>query len=572
MSRNLRHKSEATPPKKSARRSSRTTDNSSDDDYAGVELISDSEEDEPDVEVAEEQAIIQSEEEDDDDAMQSTPRPSLDDDQSSWDGFGDMNSQEVLGDIPFFEDHISRMDAPDHDTESAAWNATNGDDSDEESSPDIPRRVRFDLSDSSSTISDNEDNIFPDIFLDQNSLDPTFRKIIENGDDNEDEPGISSDEGSYWDFRGSDAENVVEGSGDDGQNDSDCSTGSSGYETDEGETTEEDLPAAAKYIPARSVLRRQSTDTSGSEQDITLIRRGPYRPINRNGPKLGSWVHDVSKPFAVMDSHGKRLIMFKAKINRRYSFSGTGNRQMPQLGSAQESDSEIPGIDQMSPMISNSANLMMSAMYTPMDNILGSQALGPPEAFYPWTNISADGTIVQDSPSSYDEDDLDDEDLWNVEDFLNFGENSSDEEDALEEQDDDSGSPTTVDPPSSTPARPSTAISEDQAHPLLSHFNSGVVGAFRRNQTRHQLLSRNTASRESLAFSGPYRQGTLRGIKGGRITAANAPITPLRKQKAAKASIMASSPGSPLAAATAAQKKRKFTGEQHTHKRSRSMI
>ena len=294
-----------------------------------------------------------------------------------------------------------------------------------------------------------------------------------------------------------------------------------------------------------------------------MTRRAPARL-----PRLGSWIHDASKPFAVLDSHGKKLIMFKAKVNRRYNHNGASAR--PQARTyTRDSDADAAGpLEQMSPMISNSGNLMMSAMFTPLDQYLNGQALGPPEAFYPFTSVNADGTIAQDSPSSYDEDDLDDEDLWNVEDFLNFGEESSaDGDEGGEEQDPSSDSHGTIEP-SSTPARPNTATSEDQLNPLLA--NSGLVGAFRRNQNRHQLLSRSAVSRESLAFSGPYAQGTLRGIKGGRLAAVNAPITPLRKQKLTKLiPTMGSSPGSPLGQAQL--KKRKFSGEGFGHKRSKSM-
>jgi len=223
-------------------------------------------------------------------------------------------------------------------------------------------------------------------------------------------------------------------------------------------------------------------------------------------------------------------------------------------------------------MISNSANLMMSAMYSPLDQYIqltGGQPLGPPEAFYPFVDISADGIITQDDPSSYDEDDVDSEDMWNIEDFLNFGEVTSDEEGAADGGEEEDITSTIAEPPSSTPARPTTATSEDQVHPLLNHFNSGIVGAFRRNQNRHHLLSSNAASRDSLVFSGPYRQGTLRGIKGDRLAAANTPITPLRKRKLPSSTIP-SSPGSPLATA---QQKRKFSGEQSGHhKRTRSLF
>lgn len=584
MSRNLRQKSSSIPAKKSVRRASISTASLSldddDDDYAEVDLITDSDEDEPDVEVAEEQAIIESAEEDNVDdndnvSASSTPRPSVDDDQTSWDGFDITSQEDVLGDNDdFFNEHIARMNAADHEADVAAWNATSGI-SDDEDTPSARRRVRFDLSDSDSALSDNEDDVFPDIFMDQSKLDPTFRKAIEAEDDNEDEAGASSDEGSYWDFQGSDTEVPAEES--DKGNESDSSTGSSGYETDEGETTEEDLPPAAKYIPARSMLRRASTTSSSSEseEEVTVTRRGPYRPIKRNGPRLGSWLHDRSKPFLVLDNHGKNLIMFRAKVNRRFSFSGVASQSMPdatpQSNLARESDQDRQAID-LSPMISNSANLMMSAMYSPLDqylHITGGQPLGPPEAFYPFVNINADGTITQDSHSSYDEDeDVDSEDMWNVEDFLNFGEETSDEEEDGNEREDDDNTSTIAEPPSSTPARPTTASSEDQVHPLLNHFNNGIVGAFRRNQNRHHLLSCNAASRDSLAFSGPYRQGTLRGIKGDRLAAANTPITPLRKRKVPSSGIP-SSPGSPLAGA---QQKRKYSGEHHGHKRTRSLF
>ena len=217
-----------------------------------------------------------------------------------------------------------------------------------------------------------------------------------------------------------------------------------------------------------------------------------------------------------------------------------------------ESDMEIASIEQ-SPMFSNSANLMMSAVYGPPGNFFG--ALGPPEAFMPFTSISADGTIIQDSISSYDEEDLTDEDNLNVEDFLTFGEGDSDGRE-LETQD-DSGE-TAAEPPS-TPADATYVASENQAHPLLDHFNPGVVGAFRRNQNLHQLISRNATTHNSLAFSGLYGQDAIRGIKANRLAAANTPITSIRRHNFS--SMMPPSTESP--------KKRKFEGVQYTHKRNR---
>ena len=274
---------------------------------------------------------------------------------------------------------------------------------------------------------------------------------------------------------------------------------------------------------------------------MTINRRIPPRAIR--GPRLGSWIHNASRPFAVINSDGNRLYMFKARVNRRYSHGDL----RPQSSSALESEGETPG--ERTPMVSNSGNLMLSAMYTPLGpylNNLGDQAMGPPEAFYPFTSINANGEIVQDSPSSFDEDDLDDEELWDVEDFINFGEQSSDEEGDDEES-------------VQTP-RPTTASSEDQRHSNL--LNPGIVGAFRKNQQKHKLMTRYNATVDSLVFAGPYAATTLRGIKDGRIAHAATAITPLRKQKAPPIE------SSPLAAHS---NKRKFSGEERGHKRSKSM-
>lgn len=239
MSRNLRHKSQVTPTKKTkktVRRNSGLTETTSDDDdYAGVDAISDSEDgEEPDVEEVEEQAIIESE---DDDVQ--TPRPSIDDDQSSWDGFD--TQEEILGEnTQFFEDHIARGHAPDHDTEATVWNHGLSEDD-----IGITRGVHFDSrvhyydfpgydgADESSDTEDSEE-IWPDLFVPQDGLDPSFRKVIES---NEDELGGSSDgEGSYWDYNGEEPSNAIQGPPTQGELDDDASSiestaGSSGYES-----------------------------------------------------------------------------------------------------------------------------------------------------------------------------------------------------------------------------------------------------------------------------------------------------------------------------------------------------
>jgi hypothetical protein len=325
-------------------------------------------------------------------------------------------------------------------------------------------------------------------------------------------------------------------------------------------TTDEDLPPEAKFAPAKSVLRRVSDASEDEEaEEVSVTRRNPL-------PKLVEWTPSVHRPFAVMDTKRKKLVMFQQTSKRRVSFNGTDNHGQSRLNSSSLF------MDESSPMMSNSGNLMFGAMCTPLDQFAGS-AMGPPEAFHPFTDIAADGTITHDSTSSFEDDDYADllmDGYYNIDDFISLGDDSSDNDEGNNDDQDPSPSSDTAEP-STTPRRPTTATSEDQpqAHPLLDHFNNkDVVGSFRRNQTRHQQLTRNVVSTGALAFAGPYGpQGILRGIKGGRLEAANVPITPLRRPKAPLP--VGSSPGSPLAN-HAANSKRKFTGEHLGHKRSRS--
>jgi hypothetical protein len=207
MSRNLKYKPGAPAVPSKSKKTVLAKHDSSDDDYSGVDLISDSDEEEPDVEKAEEEAIIASAEDDDDAA----PQPDNDDDQSSWAGFDVDEMPAFVSDDPFFEDNISRTVI----NETAAWDAPNS------------RRVRFDLSESD--ISDTDDTIFPDIFLDQNSLDPSFRRAIEN-DHYDEEDAPSSDE-SYWDFHGDNGDVLENADVAEVDTRSESSFGSSGYES-----------------------------------------------------------------------------------------------------------------------------------------------------------------------------------------------------------------------------------------------------------------------------------------------------------------------------------------------------
>jgi hypothetical protein len=141
------------------------TTSSSDDDYAGVDLLSDDEEDEPDVEEAEERLIIDEE-------------------------------QDKIEDGADLQDPLQLQNS---DGESSPWDSLGLDDS---IHTDVEESAFFDaqweLSSCSSEDDDDEDNEFPDLFLDQDRLDPFVRSLIENDDDGV--PRSSDGEGSYWDL------------------------------------------------------------------------------------------------------------------------------------------------------------------------------------------------------------------------------------------------------------------------------------------------------------------------------------------------------------------------------------
>lgn len=308
-------------------------------------------------------------------------------------------------------------------------------------------------------------------------------------------------------------------------------------------TDEEDL--STRFIPPQKSVLRAISEASTSSEEVT--RRRVFR-----APVLASWTHNNDTPYAMADINSTKVKVFNMRrFREQYEMQSRATPMAtPQRNMLQDS-----------PMISNSGNIMMSAMMSdPFSDNISGQAIGGPEAFYPWTYVDANGTIENQDSSSVAGSDCDDEDLWNIDDLLNFGNTDSDDEEEAEPSDEaQTGAEDTPGAPSSTPARPTTARSEDQVHPLLDHFSSGTVGAFRFNQNRHQLLNRTSVTRESLAFGNSVMEGTIRGVKAGRLQHANTPITPVRKKKRPIPSFE-SSPASPTTYNP--NKKRKYHGDE----------
>ncbi|CAL3972033.1 hypothetical protein PZA11_005255 [Diplocarpon coronariae] len=520
MSRNMRQSSTPPPARKVQRSSSQTAQGSdSDDDYGGVDDISGSEDDEPDVEVAEERAIISSEGEDD----PAAPRPASDA-YAPWEGLDWQPGDMAPLDGSFFEQEMRKSSSVDESLDEAA---------------DLGKHVHWqDLQESDSETIDSEDGTewYGDLFMDKNALDPGFLRQIERDDGNEQ----FSDDGLFY----GEAETDDDDDDDDAEafDESNENSDSSGYDSDESGMTTDEEETPVKYIPPQRSVLRATSEVSTSSEEVT--RRRVRRP-----PVRASWTHNSHTPYATVDMNSTKVKVFNLN-----SF-----RQRMRMQSATASPMTIPQQSlsalQASPMISNSGNIMMSAMMSdPFDDSgVSGQVMGPPEAYYPWTSIDASGSYAtHDSSSGAASEDCDDEDLWNIEDLIEFEASEGEAEAGPSDE-----CPTDA-PPSSTPARPTTAKSEEQVHPLIDHFSSGVVGSFRFNQNRHQLLNRSSVTRESLAFGSSHLEGTIRGVKAGRLQHANTPITPVRKRR--RPVSLGSGPASP-SPYTQAEKKRKLNAE-----------
>jgi hypothetical protein len=219
---------------------------------------------------------------------------------------------------------------------------------------------------------------------------------------------------------------------------------------------------------------------------------------------------------------------------------------------------------QASPIFSNSANLMLSAMFssnTFADFINNPQPVGPAEAFFPYTS---DANNLDDSSTgpSVQGDDDDAEKNIDLDAFVTWDDSGS----SGDENDDMTPGP------ASTPARPTTASSD---HDMFSHLKPETVGAFRRNQIDRQLILSNQATQDSLAFSGPYNHTAIRGLKTDRFDTATAPLTPLRRHRKQMSELTKSPLERVSERLSMSSTKRKASGDatagNNGHKRHRSI-
>ncbi len=218
MPRNIRSKAAPLATNKRRRGSdSSSLDLSSEGGYSALEEVSDSEDDDEEgVDAVEEKHIIK----DVTKGRASSPRPQVQSEEEDADEEGDEDDDDADGDdedddedgddLEINEEDLIAEDGSDDDEDEdsegvdladdgASWNGVSESDAVTKLQTPVKRQVRFaDVpdSDSDSTATDTSafaKEFFPDIFVEQNALDPGFRREIEHESD-------SSVSSSFWDY------------------------------------------------------------------------------------------------------------------------------------------------------------------------------------------------------------------------------------------------------------------------------------------------------------------------------------------------------------------------------------
>ncbi|KAF2445120.1 hypothetical protein P171DRAFT_360013 [Karstenula rhodostoma CBS 690.94] len=438
------------------------------------------------------------------------------------------------------------------------------------------KRVRFDdevqMSDSSSSSSDELDSsLYPDLFLDQDKLPASLSQLLEyDHDEDYGDYDSPASEMSFWDFGQDELQQSTAGAE---EYEESSDPGSSGYETDMGDTTDEyesDSDAPPETPLRKKSVLRQPCSAPGSRFNSPQAFERSSKPTGRAiPPTRGIFIHeDFSKAIAVTNRTTKRLTFYRPRtplvswvpLNGAQSSSTSNANDSPRTSLAQfnASDSEVSNEVFSNPF--TTSDIMLTGIFGSApsnDYFFGTDSIGPPEAFYPFVSIGTNGAVLDDEDDPEDEDYEDD---LNITDFMDFG--SDVDATDVEQDDDETDVPatpavSTMVMPGSTPAQSTpmvdspTTRKRTTSDAMLQHFDRGVVTAFRNNQNRYRDIAQ-------LPSDPTIRASVSRPVRSGK--SAETLMTPLRKRpsarRTAKSPFQASSPmvnaSSPLSGVTKA--------------------
>ena len=314
---------------------------------------------------------------------------------------------------------------------------------------------------------------------------------------------------------------------------------------DYGDTTdEEDVPASATTRPERLMHQPPFSSLDTYSQAGSSVVPSPFKvpttpATSRRGPRMGSWVADRTKPFAMIDYTGDNMVIVPAKrparaINTpaRWDFSMVSTANTSPINPQHNrplDDSEVDFTDfsalTADPMLASEPDVMPSTLLpTAPSSQTQDQVFAPSSVFFPVDEMGDFSSMFPVDDQNVDEDD--EEDLLRVEDFIDFGVSSEDEGDERHEEPVIADTTTPPTPASTSPtgtdarrqSQPVTSSSQD----LLKHLDKGYVGSFRRSQPYHQAHLRRPQGGLSL---------NSHAFRGGRNTAGHSSFVAQKKRK-----------------------------------------
>lgn len=339
------------------------------------------------------------------------------------------------------------------------------------------RQVRFagvpdsDSDDSSSSDDEaaNDSTFFPDIFVEQNQLDPAFRREIENESD-------SSVSSSFWDYHAVFEHSNLDGNdnlGTDQADDdffaalldqplqqppstpqaeaTDATNDGEGYDSDgddgDDDTTEDEAPPMPTHGRRGTMRHIDSDDDDSSDSDSDS--KMSVTPQKRRLPRVRRYFFTPRsrRPVAMINPASGKMVIFtpekRAARTDRINDDSDNNlvfgndattsaefdAQLNALLNGQEplDLTNTNGVLQSSPLISSSGAVMMSAMISSQTfgDYIQSHNVGPIEAFFP-ANMTTDTFLGEDSDFSGEIIEDEGESNLRLEDFIQFDRNSAD--------------------------------------------------------------------------------------------------------------------------------------------------
>lgn len=256
---------------------------------------------------------------------------------------------------------------------------------------------------------------------------------------------------------------------------------------------------------------------------------------------MGTWIVESTKPCAVIDSTGENMIIRPAmrpckpndmSVSIANSITSTANASpiasqqtsatMPENSAVDPSgfSAEASMYDYHDPVLAPASDLVAASAPLPTGHsrqISMAHSFTAPSVFVPLDAMGDVGSFFEDDYSNDDDDDDDDDALLNIDDFIDFGDDSSEDGDQAA-GDGSAELPVAAEDPSptdlKTPSPDATLASGD----LMKHLDKHIVSAFRRGQSHHPPQPRprhGNLALNSYALKGK-RQAVTNGSMGSQ--------------------------------------------------------